>query len=110
MVVPWPVVVEADLLLRGRGHPSAAAAFLRALLDGVHVLGTPTDTELALALDLGARYPDAGVDLPDLSVMAMAASRNGWVLTWDYRHFRSIVLHRGHHWDLLVEEAELPHP
>ena len=20
------------------------------------------------------------------------------------------VLHRGHHWDLLVEEAELPHP
>jgi hypothetical protein len=40
--------------------------------------------------------------------MAMAASRRAWVLTWDHRHFRSVVLRRGHHWDLLVEEAELP--
>ena len=110
VVVPWPVFVEVDLLLRGRGHGDAAAVFGRALLDGVHRLEAPTEAELRLALDLAERYVGTGVDLPDLSVMAMAASRQAWVLTWDHRHFRSVVLRRGHHWDLLVEEAEVPQP
>jgi len=108
IVVPWPVFVEVDLLLRSRGHHTAVVAFGRSLRDGVHQLQAPNDAELGLALDLAERYIDTGVDLPDLSVMAMAASRRAWVLTWDHRHFRSVVLRRGHHWDLLVEEAELP--
>jgi hypothetical protein len=107
-VVPWPVFVEVDLLLRSRGHYAAAVTFGRALLDGVHQLQAPNDAELGVALNLADRYGDAGVDLPDLSVMAMAASRRAWVLTWDHRHFRSVVLGRGHHWDLLVGEAEVP--
>lgn len=108
--MPWPVFVEVDLLLRGRGHGEAATAFGRALLNGVHRLEAPTDAELLLALDLAERYGSTRVDLPDLSVMAMAASRRAWVLTWDHRHFRSVVLRRGHHWDLLVEEAQIPDP
>lgn len=108
VVVPWPVLVEVDLLLRSRGYASAAVTFGRALLDGVHQLHAPSDAELELALDLAGRYADTGVDLPDLSVIATAATRNAWVLTWDYRHFRPVVLRRGHHWGLLVEEAELP--
>ena len=107
-MVPWPVFVEVDLLLRSRGHHAAAVTLGRALLDGLHQLQAPNDAELGLALDLAGRYADTGVDLPDLSVMAMAASRHARVLTWDYRHFRSVVLRRGHHWDLLVEEVELP--
>ena len=63
-----------------------------------------------IAFDLAERYTNAGVDLPDLTVMAMAATRDAWVLTWDYRHFRSVVLRKGQYWDLLVEEAELPRP
>ena len=110
VLVPWPVLTEVDLLLRSRGHRDAATAFGRALLDGVHRLHAPTDAELELALDLAARYPTAGVDLPDLTVMAIAATREAWVLTWDYRHFRAVVLERGHHWDLLVDESELPEP
>ena len=74
----------------------------------MHQLRAPSDAELGMALDLAERYAGSGVDLPDLSVMAMAASRRAWVLTWDHRHFRSVVLRRRHHWDLLVEEAELP--
>jgi len=108
IVVPWPVFVEVDLLLRSRGHRAAAVAFGRALRDGVHQLQAPNDAELSLALDLAERYLDTGVDLPDFSVMAMATSRRAWVLTWDHRHFRSVVLRRDHHWDLLVEETELP--
>lgn len=106
--MPWPVLVEVDLLLRARGHAPAALAFGQALLLGVHSLEAPRDTDLALMMDLADRYPDSGVDIPDLSVMALAARHEAAILTWDFRHFRSVVLDRGHHWRLLVDEHELP--
>ena len=110
IIVPWPVFVEVDLLLRSRGHRQAANTFGRALADGIHRLETPSDTELAASLDLAERYADTDIDLPDLSVMAMAASRDAPILTWDFRHFRSVVMRRGYHWELVVEENELPAP
>ena len=110
VVVPWPVLVEVDLLLRARGHPRAAVTFEESLLKGVHRLETPTALELGLALNLARRYSDSGVDLPDLIVMAMASRRQARILTWDYRHFRAVVLRRGHHWSLVVEELDLPAP
>ena len=84
--------------------------FARALLDGVHQFDAPTEPELELALDLGEQYADSGVDLTDLTVMAMAHTRDATILTWDFRHFRSVILERGQHWPLLVEEHELPSP
>ncbi len=110
VVVPWPVLVEVDLLLRARGYPRAAVTFAQSLLAGVHRLESPTDPELGLALDLARRYPDSGADLPDLIVMAMASRRRARILTWDYRDFRTVVLRRGHHWPLVVEEPDLPAP
>jgi hypothetical protein len=56
VIVPWPVFVEVDLLLRGRGHERAADALGGALLDGVHSLVSLTDSEPKTALDLGAKY------------------------------------------------------
>ena len=103
-------MTEVDLLLRSRGHPTASFVFARALLDGVHQFDAPTEPELELALDLGEQYADSGVDLTDLTVMAMAHTRDAAILTWDFRHFRSVILERGHHWPLLVEEHELPSP
>jgi predicted nucleic acid-binding protein len=97
VVVPWPVFAEVDLLLRARGHASAAITFGRALLDGVHRLDAPTDTELRLAPDLADRYVDTGVDLPDLTVMAMASIRDAWILTRDYRDFGTVVVGKNHH-------------
>jgi predicted nucleic acid-binding protein len=110
VIVPWPVLVEVDLLLRARGHTHAAIAFAESLAAGVHRLETPTADELALALKLAKRYPDSGADIPDLVVMAMASRRRASVLTWDFRHFRVVVLRRGHHWPLAVDESELPAP
>lgn len=110
VLVPWPIVTEVDLLLRSRGHSTATLVFARALLGGVHRFDAPTEPELELALDLGEKYVDSGADLTDLTVMAMAHTRNASILTWDFRHFRSVVLQRGHHWPLLVEEHELPSP
>lgn len=109
-IVPWPVMVEVDLLLRSRGFPGAALAFCESIAAGVHRLETPTAAELELALKLGKRYADSGADLPDLIVMSMAHHRRASVLTWDFRHFRSVVLRRGHHWPLVVTEAEMPLP
>ena len=108
--MPWPIITEVDLLLRSRGHPTASIVFVSSLLDGVHQFDAPADPELRLALELAARYQDSGADLTDLTVMAMAERRNAAILTWDFRHFRSVVLRRGHHWPLLVEEHELPNP
>jgi predicted nucleic acid-binding protein len=110
LLVPWPVFTELDLLLRARGHAHAAVVFGKALLDGVHRLEAPSDPELALTIDLAGRYETSGADLPDFTVMAMAAQRSAPILTWDFRHFRSVVLRRGHHWDLVVRESELPGP
>jgi len=109
-IVPWPILVETDLLLRSRGFPSAAFIFGESLSMGVHRLESPTMAELEFALTLGKRYQDSGVDLPDLIVMSMAHHRKAHILTWDFRHFRSVVIKRGHHWPLLVSETEMPLP
>lgn len=110
VIVPWPVMVEVDLLLRSRGFPQAAVVFGESMAAGVHRLETPTVAELELALKLGRRYLDSGADLPDLVVMSMAHHRQAHVLTWDFRYFRSVVHKRGHHWPLVVTEAEMPLP
>lgn len=110
VIIPWPVLVEVDLLLRSRGHPEAALTFARSLVAGVHRLEAPHASDLELALKLGQRFLDSGADLPDLVVMAMASRRRSRILTWDFRHFRAVVLRRGHHWSLVVGENELPKP
>ena len=109
-IIPWPVLVEVDLLLRSRGYAEAAVTFTESLQAGYHQLEAPIASELSLALSLARRYPDSGADLPDLVVMAMAAGRRAQILTWDFRHFRAVVLRRGQRWPLLVAEHELPAP
>ncbi len=110
VIVPWPVLVETELLLRSRGFPAAALVFGESMATGVHRLESPTAADLEFALKLGKRYEDSGADLPDLIVMAMAHHRKAQILTWDFRHFRSVVLKRGHRWPLLVSETEMPLP
>lgn len=65
VIVPWPVLVEVDLLLRARGHAHAAITFAESLAAGVHRLETPTAREFSLSLKLAKRYPDSGIDIPD---------------------------------------------
>lgn len=107
-MVPWPVYTEVDLLLRARGHAKAATVFGDALLQGVHRLEAPTRHEHTLAVELLERYEDLGLDLPDATTIAMASARQGWAWTWDFRHFRVVVLKKGSHVPLVVTEAELP--
>jgi len=110
VIVPWPILVETDLLVRAGGFPSAEIAFGESIASGVHRPESPTASDLELALKLGKRFADSGADLPDLIVMAMAHRHKAKILTWDFRHFRTVVLKRGHHWPLLVTEDKLPSP
>jgi predicted nucleic acid-binding protein len=110
LIVPWPVLVELDLLLRTRGHVGASIAVARSCLGGIHRLESCSDADLEFALVLADRYATTGVDLPDLSVMALARRHRASILTWDYRHFRAVVPARRRAWSLLVEEHELPEP
>jgi predicted nucleic acid-binding protein len=110
VVVPWPVFTEVDLLLRARGHAKAATAFGAALSDGVHRVESPTGAELGQAVALLGRYQDLGLDLPDAVTIAMATGRKGLAWTWDYRHFRAVMVGRGRGVPLLVAEDELPGP
>ncbi len=97
-------------LFRSRGFPSAAIVFGESMASGVHRLESPTAADLELALKLGKRYKDSGAVLPDLIAMSMAHHRKAQILTWDFRHFRSVVLKRGHHRPLPVSETEMPPP
>jgi hypothetical protein len=46
---------------------------------------------------------ERGYDSCEMSGVTAPAS----VLTWDFRHFRAVVLRRGHHWPLVVDEGVL---
>ena len=45
-IIPWPVYVETDLLLRSRGFAQNASLFGHALLSGEHSLLSLTDVQL----------------------------------------------------------------
>ncbi|HEX6031884.1 MAG TPA: PIN domain-containing protein [Tepidiformaceae bacterium] len=106
VIVPWPVYTEVDLFLRGRGHARFAQALGEAFLRGELNLAQVTYSELQVALDLMRRYEKLGVDLPDATVMAMTATRGAAAFTWDFRHFRAVVLERGSAIPLVVQEFE----
>lgn len=108
LIVPWPVYTEADLFLRSRGLAEAANILGRSMIRGEHFLDWPSTSEHAAALGLLERYGDLGIDLPDAVVMSMADARGAKVITWDFRHFRAVVFHRGETIPLVVNESELP--
>ena len=104
LVVPLPVAVEVDQLLRARIGRRAAHAFLAALADGEHAVAflTPTLLRRAVAFDRG--YADLDLGLADGAVMALAERYQLPILTFDFRHFRGTRPQKGF-WRLVVDET-----
>ena len=71
-VVPVPVSVEVDHLLRTRLGGHAARLFLEALSAGEHEIAYLTPGLLRRAVAFDARFADLGLGLADASVMAVA--------------------------------------
>jgi len=89
LLVPLPVVVEVDQLLRARVGPHSARSFLAAMVGGEHTLVFPTAGIMRTAAAIDARYADLDLGITDATVMTFADREALPVLTFDFEDFRA---------------------
>ena len=106
VVVPDPVAVEVDWMLRDRGGPQIARRFLAALESGEYQRMSLTPSLFTAACELDETFGDLALGLVDSSVMAIARATDSAILTFDFTHFRAAAPKRGRPWSLLIDEAE----
>jgi predicted nucleic acid-binding protein len=104
LLVPLPVAVEVDQLLRARVGGHSAGAFLNALVGGEHSVSFLTTGLLRRAVELDHRHADLNLGLADAAVMALAERESLPILTFDFEHFRASRPASGF-WRLIVDEA-----
>jgi uncharacterized protein len=102
-VLPSPVLVEADHLIRARSGPTAARLFLRAVARGHHEVAYMTANLLRRAVELNDKYADLKLGLVDASVMAIAERRELPIFTFDFTDFRATESADGP-WRLAIDE------
>jgi predicted nucleic acid-binding protein len=92
LVIPAPVTVEIDYLVRQRGGPGTGRRFLEDLAEGRFRVEGLTQEEHGLALALHDRYAALDLGLADLAVVVLAHRyRTRRILTFDERDFRSVA-------------------
>jgi len=104
LLVPVPVMVETDQLLRARVGAESARMFLAGLAAGEHPVVFLSAGPLRRAVEIDARYADLDLGLTDASVMAYAELHDLPILTFDFEDFRATTPARGY-WRLVVDEA-----
>jgi uncharacterized protein len=92
LVVAAPVSAEVDYLIRRRGTPAAARAFLRDVASGRFRVEGLTADEHGTVARLDEQYADLDLGLADLSVVILAHRfRTKRLLTFDERGFRAVT-------------------
>ena len=104
LVVPVPVIVETDQLLRARVGSHAARLFLAAIAAGEHAVAHLTAGLLRRAVEIDAGFADLNLGFADAAVMAVAERDDLPILTFDFEHFRATRPRRGF-WELVIDEA-----
>jgi predicted nucleic acid-binding protein len=104
LVVPVPVVVETDQLLRARVGPHAARLFLATVAAGEHEVAYLSAGLLRRAVEIDAGFGGLNLGFADAAVMAVAERHDLPILTFDFEHFRAARPRRGY-WRLVVDEA-----
>jgi len=102
-IVPSPVMVEVDHLVRKRVGDEAARRFLGTLARGAHEIAYMSSGLIRRAAEVDDRYADLRLGLVDASVMAIAERHNLPILTFDFRDFRATESAHGP-WRLAVDE------
>jgi uncharacterized protein len=103
LLVPEPVIVEVDQLLRSRVGGHAARLFLAAVAAGEHSVVNLTPALLRRAVELDGSFADLDLGYTDAAVMALAERDGLPVLTFDFEHFRATRPAHGF-WRLVVDE------
>ncbi len=106
LIIPDPVAVEVDWMLRDRVDTATARRFLGALVSGALQRMTLPPTLFAEACAIDRMYADLDLGLVDAAVMAIAQATDATVLTFDFTHFRAATPKRGRPWRLMIDEAE----
>ena len=106
LVLPAPVAAEVDYLLGVRFGEAARRAFLSDLAAQRYEVACLEPGDYRTVADLDARYADLGLGLADCSVMVLA-ERYGTrrLLSFDERHFRTVVPLQGGSFALLPADA-----
>jgi len=106
LVVPAPVSAEVDHLIRRRGTPAAARAFLRDVASGRFRVEGLTADEHGTVARLDEQYADLDLGLADLSVVILAHRfRTKRLLTFDERDFGAVTPLSGGSFMLLPRDA-----
>jgi uncharacterized protein len=103
LLVPEPVIVEVDQLLRARVGAHSARAFLAALGAGEHTVVYTGPSLLRRAVGIDEQFADLGLGYTDAMVMAVAERDSVPVLTFDFAHFRATRPKAGY-WRLVIDE------
>jgi uncharacterized protein len=103
-VVPSPVMVEVDHLVRRRVGDSAARRFLKTVARGAHEIAYMTPGLMRRAVEVDDRYADLKLGLVDASLMAIAERHNLPILTFDFTDFRATESANGP-WRLAIDES-----
>jgi uncharacterized protein len=104
LVVPEPVLVETDQLLRARVGARTARLFLAAIVAEEHSVAFLSPAALKRAAEIDARFGDLDLGLVDAAVMAYAERHDLPILTFDFEHFRAAAP-TGGYWRLVVDES-----
>lgn len=103
LVVPLPVLVESEQLLRSQVGVRAARVFVRTVASGGHAVQFLTPGLLRRAVEIDERFGDLNLGFTDASVMAVAERYRLPILTFDFDDFRASRPRRGF-WRLVVDE------
>lgn len=102
-IVPLPVVVEVDHLVRKRVGADAARRFLKNIAGGSHEVAYATAGLMRRAVELDRKYADLNLGVVDSCVMAIAERHELPIFTFDFRDFRATESADGP-WRLAIDE------
>lgn len=102
-VIPTPVLVEVDHILRSRLGSFSARRFLSAVAGGTYEVAYLSAGLFRRAVELEGQYADLNLGLADTSVMAIAERQKLPILTFDFADFRATESASGP-WHLAIDE------
>lgn len=105
LVIPEPVLVEVDHLVRRHVGAAVARSLLASIVSAAFGVHFSSPGLLRRAVEIDAQYADLDLGYADATVMALAERENLPVLTFDFEHFRA-TRPEGGFWRLLVDEHQ----